>query len=108
MVGLAGALCGVFTVCCEAETARRMACCMLGDVAASEDHVADAVGEICNMIAGNFKNKLAGTDERCMLSVPSVVSGGDYNFRSMADGDSIAMVLALEGAPVIVRLQLHS
>lgn len=108
IVGLAGALCGIITVCCDAATAYQIAARMLGDIASSDDQVADALGEICNMIAGNFKNKLAGTDEHCMLSVPSVVSGGQYIFRSMADGDSVEMVLTFEGAPVLVHLQLHS
>jgi CheY-specific phosphatase CheX len=108
MVGLAGALCGILTVCCDAKTAGQIAKCMLGDEAASEEQAADALGEICNMITGNFKNKLAGADERCMLSVPSVISGGKYRFRSLADGVSLETVLLFEGAPVLVRLQLHS
>jgi CheY-specific phosphatase CheX len=81
---------------------------MLGDAASSEEQAADALGEICNMITGNFKNKLAGTDEQCVLSVPSVISGGKHTFRSLADGDSIETALLFEGAPVFVRLQLHS
>jgi len=108
MVGLAGALCGILTVSCDAKTARHIATCMLGDAASSEEQAADALGEICNMITGNFKNKLAGTDEQCMLSVPSVISGGKYTFRSLADGNSIETALLFEGAPVFVRLQLHS
>ena len=56
MVGLAGALCGILTVSCTAETARQIAKCMLGDTVDSEDQVADALGEICNMIAGNFES----------------------------------------------------
>jgi len=107
MVGLAGALCGVLTIRCDAKTARHVAKSMLGDTADSEQQVADALGEVCNMVAGNFKNKLAGTDERCLLSVPTVISGGEYNFRSMADGDSMDTVLLFEGAPVAVRLQLQ-
>jgi CheY-specific phosphatase CheX len=108
MVGLAGALCGIMTVCCDANTARQIATRMLGDAVGSEDQAADALGEICNMITGNFKNKLAGADEQCMLSVPSVISGGKYTFRSLADGNSIETALLFEGAPVFVRLQLHS
>ncbi len=108
MVGLAGALCGILTVCCDAETARQIAKSMLGDAAISEEEVVDALGEICNMITGNFKNKLSGTDERCMLSVPSVVSGGEYKFHSLADGTSVEAVVLFEGAPVAVRLQLKS
>ena len=108
MVGLAGALCGIVTVCCDAKTAGQVAKSMLGDTADSQEQVADALGEICNMIAGNFKNKLAGTDERCLLSVPTVVSGGEYSLHSMADGTSMETVLLFEGAPVAVRLQLEN
>ncbi|MGB8010164.1 MAG: chemotaxis protein CheX [Terriglobales bacterium] len=108
MVGLAGALCGILTVCCDAKTAGELAKRMLGDAATSEGEVGDALGEICNMIAGNFKNKLAGTDERCMLSVPTVISGEEYSFHAMAEGKSVESVLLFEGAPVAVRLQLES
>jgi hypothetical protein len=59
------------------------------------------------MIAGNFKNKLAGTDGRCMLSVPTVISGGEYSFHSLAEGTSLEAVLLFEGAPIAVRLQLE-
>ena len=108
MIGLTGSLCGILTVCCDGETAGLIAKNMLGNTATSADEVGDALGEICNMIAGNFKNKLAGTDERCMLSVPSVISGGGYRFRSMADGNSIETTLVFEDNPVVVCLQLHN
>jgi chemotaxis protein CheX len=108
MIGLAGALCGILTVSCDAKTAGQIAKSMLGDTASSAEEVGDALGEICNMIAGNFKNKLAGTDERCMLSVPSVVSGGEYSLHSLAEGSSVQTILLFEGAPVAVCLQLQS
>ena len=108
IVGLAGALCGVLTICCDTKTAHRIAQAMLGDAAEPEDQVADALGEICNMVTGNFKNKLAGTDERCMLSVPSVITGAEYKFRSLADGYSLETIVLFEESPIVVRLQLHS
>jgi chemotaxis protein CheX len=108
MIGLAGALCGVLTIGCKAEVAGQIAKKMLGDTATSSAEVGDALGEICNMIAGNFKNKLAGTDERCMLSVPTVISGQEYSLHSMADGKSVETVMMFEGAPVSVRLELQS
>jgi chemotaxis protein CheX len=107
IVGLAGALCGVVTVCCAAVTAEQIAKGMLGDATVSQRQVIDALGEMCNMIAGNFKNKLAGTDERCMLSVPTVISGGQYSLHSLADGQSVESVLLYEEALVTVRLQLQ-
>jgi chemotaxis protein CheX len=109
MVGLAGALCGILTMGCGAHSAKLIAARMLGtDVASSEEQVCDALGEICNMIAGNFKNKLSGTADGCMLSVPTVITGGQYNFHSLADGGSLETTLLFEGAPLVVRLDLHS
>jgi CheY-specific phosphatase CheX len=80
---------------------------MLGDIVNSEDQVSDALGKICNMVAGNFKNKLSGIDGRCMLSVPTVIRGGQYQFRSLADGDLLDVCVLFEGAPLAVRLELH-
>jgi chemotaxis protein CheX len=108
MIGLAGALCGVLTVCCSAQTAGHIAKKMLGETPQSAEEVGDALGEICNMTAGNFKNKLSGTDARCMLSVPSIITGGEYNLHSMANGHSVETVVLFEGAPVRVHLQLQS
>lgn len=108
IVGLAGALCGVVTMRCAVETAGQIARGMLGDASASEIQVADALGEMCNMIAGNFKNKLTGTDERCMLSVPSVISGSEYRFHSLVEGSSTETVVLFENSPVAIRLQLKN
>ncbi len=108
MIGLAGSLCGILTVCCDAKTAGEVARSMLGAAAESEQQVADALGEICNMIAGNFKNKLPGTDEQCMLSVPSVISGGEYHLHSLAEGNSTEAVVLFEDAPIAIRLQLQN
>jgi chemotaxis protein CheX len=107
MIGLAGSLCGVLTVSCDAPTASQLAKCMLGDIVSSEEQVSDALGEICNMVAGNFKNKLTGLDGRCLLSIPTVISGGEYQFRSLADGDPLDVCVLFEGAPVSIRLKLH-
>jgi chemotaxis protein CheX len=109
MVGLAGALCGILTFACGSQAASQIAKRMLGpEIANSEAQVWDALGEICNMIAGNFKNKLAGMDGRCMLSVPTVVTGGEYSFHSLADGGSLETIMLFEGAPLVIRLELHS
>ncbi|MGA2002722.1 MAG: chemotaxis protein CheX [Terriglobales bacterium] len=109
MVGLAGALCGILTITCARTTAREMTKCMLSaEIAESEEQISDALGEISNMIAGNFKNKLAATDGQCMLSVPTVIKGEEYSVRSMADGDNLETVMLFAGEAVSVCLQLHN
>jgi len=41
----------------------------------SKGQLEDAVGEVCNMVAGNFKNKISGISDGCKLSVPTVITG---------------------------------
>ncbi|MFZ0772202.1 MAG: chemotaxis protein CheX [Candidatus Sulfotelmatobacter sp.] len=109
MVGLAGHLCGVLSVRCGGKAATLMTSKMLGaalDQVGPE--VADALGEICNMVAGNFKNKIAGMAEGCMLSPPTVITGSDYNLQSMSDSPALEVRLLFEGLPFVVSLQIHS
>src|SRR5580700_7183079 len=85
MVGLAGQLCGVLSVRCAAKAAALMTSKMLGvelDKVGAE--VSDAISEVCNMVAGNFRNKIAGLAEGCLLSPPTVVTGSDYSLHSLA------------------------
>ncbi len=108
LVGLAGNLCGVLSIRCTNHAARIMAGKMLG---VSPDQVDDdswdALGEIANMIAGNFKGKLSGIGNHCMLSVPTIIVGTDYQTRSLAGGNTIEIVLNFEHRPLWVTLELH-
>jgi hypothetical protein len=46
--------------------------------------------------------------ENCLLSVPTVVRGGDYEMVTLSDGEQIAVGLALDGAPIWFYLDIHS
>jgi chemotaxis protein CheX len=108
MVGLAGKLCGVCSLHCSPGAAGLMASKMLGlDPAEAGDEIWDAVGEVCNMVAGNFKNKLAGLSEHCMLSCPTVIAGNDYKCRSLAARQAMTVTLLFEGDPFSVVLEIH-
>jgi chemotaxis protein CheX len=109
MVGLAGQLCGVLSVRCSGQAAALMTSKMLG-VALDKvgPEVADALGEVCNMVAGNFKNKIAGLAEGCMLSPPTVITGSDYTLRSQADSTALEVRLLFEGLLIVISLQVHS
>lgn len=109
MVGLAGRLCGVLTICCDGKAAALMASKMLGvDPDEVGPEVSDAIGEVCNMVAGNFKNKIAGLAEGCMLSPPTVITGSDYDLHSMSDYPALELRLLFEGIPILISLQVHS
>jgi chemotaxis protein CheX len=109
MVGLAGALCGVMSIRCSEKTAEKIAGRMLGSVGAVDpSDVPDAIAEICNMVAGNFKSKVTQLAENCLLSVPTVVRGEDYEMVTLSDGEQIAVGLTLDGAPIWFFLDVHS
>jgi len=109
MVGLAGQLCGVLSVRCNGKGAALMTSKMLGvplDKVGPE--VSDALGEVCNMIAGNFKNKIAGLAEGCMLSPPTVITGSDYNLHSMGASPALEVRMLFENMPIVISLEIHS
>ncbi len=82
---------------------------MLGtDEHTSEECIRDALGEICNMVAGSFKAQLPDVAEQCMLSVPTVVSGNDYQLYPLVDGLRIQVSRSFEGALIWMTLDLHS
>lgn len=108
MVGLAGQRCGVLSLSCDRTSAALMASKMLGlepDKVGPE--MSDALGEVCNMIAGNFKNKISGMGDGCMLSVPTVITGTDYSLYSQADSPGLEVRLLFEGRPIVIALQIR-
>jgi CheY-specific phosphatase CheX len=60
------------------------------------------------MAAGNFKNKIAGLSDGCMLSPPSVITGNDYNIHSVTETPYLEVGLLFENMPLLVCLQIHS
>ncbi|MBI3474313.1 MAG: chemotaxis protein CheX [Acidobacteria bacterium] len=109
MVGLAGQLCGVLSVRCDRKAAALTTSKMLGvplDKVGPE--ISDALGEICNMVAGNFKNKITGLSQGCMLSPPTVITGTDYSMTSLTDSPALEVRLAFESMPIVVSLEIHA
>ena|SRR5581483_6553150 len=108
VVGIAGELCGVFNFACGTPAARMMAAKMLGiEEELAGEQQWDALGEICNMIAGNFKSKLPGIGEHCMLSVPTIVVGSNYQVRSLARRHRMEYRFRVDGAPAHLTLELQ-
>jgi chemotaxis protein CheX len=99
----------VLSVRCDKKAAALMTSKMLGvglDKVGAE--MSDALGEVCNMVAGNFKNKIAGLAEGCMLSPPTVITGNDYTLHSLADSPALEVRLLFEAMPIAITLQIHS
>ncbi len=78
IVGLSGIVRGTCTVRMTTRAAQAMASAMLGDEEADEEMLNDALGELCNMIAGGWKNRIPLLASECRLSPPTVISGSAY------------------------------
>jgi chemotaxis protein CheX len=109
VVGLAGKLCGVLTVRCAAHTGATIASQMLGvPIAEAGEQAGDAMGEICNMVAGSFKAKLLlAFEDQCMLSVPTVITGRDYRMHSLSAGNRIEIPFSHDGSTLWISLEIR-
>jgi chemotaxis protein CheX len=80
---------------------------MLGvaiDEAAAQQ--SDATGEICNMVAGQFKPKI-GQEAECMLSVPIIITGTSYELHSRADYDRLEMPFIYQAEPLWIAIDIR-
>lgn len=84
VIGLAGALSGALVLYAGRRAAMRMAE-LLSGVAPEEldGMVRDAVGEVCNMVAGAWKGREPDLTSGCLLSTPTVVTGSSYEMFSL-------------------------
>ena len=108
MVGLAGSICGLLSLRCTTGSATLIASKMLGlELGDFGDTTMDAVGEVCNMVAGNFKDKISGMGDGCQLSVPTVIVGEDYSLRALTNDNAVEAKLIFNGSPLIFSIRLN-
>ncbi len=108
MVGLAGPICGIVSVRCNADAAAAMASRMLAEpIAPPDGRVMDALGEICNMLAGNFKGKVSNLSDSCLLSVPTIIRGADYQLHSLLTGSTVERALKFDGYQLWISLEVR-
>jgi chemotaxis protein CheX len=85
VVGFGGLLSGACVFRSGSIAARKIAAHMTGmEFEEVDDTVKDAIGEICNMLAGSWKGKVPDLAANCGLSVPAVITGRDYKLHVQA------------------------
>ncbi len=83
VIGLAGAISGACVLQSDTRAALCIAEALVGVRPESLDEtVKDAVGEVCNMVAGAWKGRYAALSSGCMLSTPTVVTGTNYRLHT--------------------------
>lgn len=108
IIGLTGEPAGILSISCELTAASKIAARMLGsEMPESEEDARDALGEVCNMVAGNLKSSLPKPQDRCQLSVPTVISGTDYQIKSLLYGEKHSVAFRFEEKSLVVTLQVQ-
>ncbi|HTS37567.1 MAG TPA: chemotaxis protein CheX [Candidatus Solibacter sp.] len=108
VVGLGGAIRANFILQCSSPCATQIAAQMMGippDSPDSQQAACDALGEVSNIIAGYFKAKV-GLGEACMLSVPTIITGRDYQFRSPRTYDRLEQHLLYDKERLVATLEI--
>jgi chemotaxis protein CheX len=87
LIGITGEWVGSGVLSCSSPCARWMSSqMMMAEFDEVDDEVLDAIGEITNMIIGNFKNTVAEQTGPLAMSVPAVVHG--QNMHTTTRGGS--------------------
>jgi chemotaxis protein CheX len=108
MIGLAGTHKGVLAVHFPAPVALAVTSNFLGmEVESINEDVQDAVGEIANMLGGNLKTILSDRGKDIQLSLPSTISGDEYNFTSQADVDQVILPFQSPAGLFYVEVELE-
>jgi chemotaxis protein CheX len=85
VVGFGGLLSGACVFRCDASSAAVVASRMTGvEFKRIDNTVKDAIGELCNMLAGTWKGRVPDLSANCGLSVPAVITGRDYRLHVQA------------------------
>ncbi|MFC1764946.1 chemotaxis protein CheX [Planctomycetota bacterium] len=101
---------GCLGICCAMDCAKAVAAnmlCMDSPDEVTEEDLADAMGEVSNMVMGSIKTRLQDTIANIELSIPSVVAGRSLR-TNLGDGTSRTQVNVTVGASHVVELSFVS
>lgn len=108
-VAFAGHRKGLVVVYSSTAVARRITSSMLGIALQDVNgEVPDAMGEIANMVAGTFRNRLAAVEPPSDISVPTVTMGTDFSTLYSSAVHRSRCAFDMEGGMLSVELILTS
>jgi chemotaxis protein CheX len=87
-VGFTGRVSGVVYLYTTVRFAVRITRGLLGlnaSEAHNDDMVNDAMGEIANMIVGQFKSRLTDRGLPCVMTIPSIVRGSQFEIEAVRE-----------------------
>ena len=108
VIGLAGTHKGVIAMHFPNPVAMTITGSFLGmEIGEINEDVEDAVGELANMLGGSVKAILSANGRDIDLSLPSVISGKNYDFQPTRDIERVVIPFQCDAGDFIVELQLE-
>lgn len=106
IVGYSGAMRG----CCEVQmnqsAAAAVATAMLGGTPTDDsESLDDAVGEIANMIAGGWKDRIPSLSSDCNISPPTVITGRAYKVHMSRPSVKMTRCYSFSGHHIFLTLR---
>ena len=107
LIGLAGSWVGTGSICCAPAMALKICGKLLmSEFAAVDQEVLDAMGEVTNMIIGNFKNLLEEVVGPLGMSIPVVIFGHNFTASSIHTSDWVVVPFLCDGGQIDVKVCL--
>lgn len=111
LVGLTGNWSGAGTLACSPALANRAAAAMFmsepaEDPNAINDEALDTVAELTNMVVGNIKNTLENHLGPMAISIPSVIYGRNFHFRSLTGKVIASLAFRWDSEPLEIKVVL--
>jgi chemotaxis protein CheX len=108
LLGLTGEWTGSAGLCCSVECACWITSQMLfSEYPSLNDEVMDAVGEITNMVIGNFKNSIHTQTGPLAMSTPTVICGREMQTSSGGAHEWIVFPFRAGEHSIRLMVQLH-
>ncbi len=108
VIGLAGTHKGVLAIHIPNNVAFAITSNFLGmEVDEINEDVEDAVGELANMLGGNIKTILSEKGRDIALSLPSTITGSEYDFQPTKESEKLLIKFTTEAGDFMVELLLE-
>lgn len=108
LIGLAGAAKGIIAIHLPNKVAFAITSSFLSmDVNEINEDVEDAIGEIANMLGGDVKTALSENGRNIDISLPSTISGSDYEFQTAKNAERTIIKFRSDSGDFLVDLQME-
>ena len=108
-VGFTGGINGVIYFYSSVKFARQMTSVLVGlpdHEIHGDEMINDAIGELTNMVGGRIKSHLCDRGETCVMTIPAVVRGSDFQVESISGARRLQLQMIAQGNPVRLELLL--